>query len=96
MTKVVHCKRQKYDVYIGRPSIFGNPFSIGKDGIRSDVIQKYRDYFYKRIEEDLHFKEMILRCRDKTLGCFCKPLDCHGDIIAEWLDKDEINLWQQH
>lgn len=35
-TKVVHCKREKYDVYIGRPSIFGNTFVIGKGAIALD------------------------------------------------------------
>ena len=43
-TMVVHCKKEKYDVYIGRPSKWGNPFTIGKDGTREEVIQKYREY----------------------------------------------------
>ena len=42
MTKVVHCKKDGYDIYIGRPSKWGNPFSIGKDGTREEVIQKYK------------------------------------------------------
>jgi hypothetical protein len=39
---VVHCKREPYDVYIGRPSKWGNPFQIGRDGTRDEVIAKYR------------------------------------------------------
>jgi len=47
---VVHCKKEKYDVYIGRAvprsglkaSVWGNPFVIGKDGTREEVIVKYR------------------------------------------------------
>ncbi len=38
---VVHCKRKTYDVYIGRPGKWGNPFEIGKDGNRAEVIEKY-------------------------------------------------------
>ena len=86
MTKVVHCKRQKYDVYIGRPSEFGNPFSIGKDGTRDEVIEKYKTYFLERIEKDEYFKNKVLQLQDKTLGCFCKPQACHGDVISGWLD----------
>ena len=44
MYKVVHCKKEKYDVYIGRPSKWGNPFTIGIHGTREQVIQMYRDW----------------------------------------------------
>jgi hypothetical protein len=43
-TKVVHCKRAPFDIYIGRPSNWGNPFVIGRDGNREQVIEKYRAY----------------------------------------------------
>jgi hypothetical protein len=42
--RVVHCKKEKYDVYIGRPSKWGNPFVIGKHGDRAAVIRKYREW----------------------------------------------------
>ena len=42
--KVVHCKREKYDVYIGRGSKWGNPFKIGVNGSRREVIELYRDW----------------------------------------------------
>ena len=52
-TKVVHCTRGTHDVYIGRPSKWGNPFVIGKDGTREQVIRKYRNWtaFTYRLEE---------------------------------------------
>ena len=87
MTKVVNKYRDKYDIYIGRPSIFGNPFSVKEYG-REGCIQKFREYFYKRIKEDVKFKEAVLKFKDKTLGCFCKPLACHGDVIKEYLDNN--------
>ncbi|MGA9172340.1 MAG: DUF4326 domain-containing protein [Nitrososphaeraceae archaeon] len=46
VAKVVHCKKEKYDIYIGRPSRWGNPFVIGKDGTR-EVITKYNEWFFK-------------------------------------------------
>lgn len=42
--RVVHCKKEPYDVYIGRPSKWGNPFVIGKDGTREEVIAKYAEW----------------------------------------------------
>jgi hypothetical protein len=88
ITKVVHCKKEKYDVYIGRPSLFGNPFSIGKDGDRKHVIGKFGAYFYKRIMTDKNFYNEVQKLKGKVLGCWCKPKECHGDIIAIYLEND--------
>ena len=87
ITKIVHCKKEKYDVYIGRPSLFGNPFSIGKDGNRKEVIEKFRVYFHDRIWQDLDFTKKVKQLKGKILGCWCKPGKCHGDVIAAYLDK---------
>lgn len=46
--KVVHCKKSRHDVYVGRPSKWGNPFAIGRDGTRQEVIDKYRAYLLGR------------------------------------------------
>lgn len=87
-TRVVHCRKEKYDVYIGRPGEWGNPFVIGKDGSRADVIQKYRE----AVEKD---PEKIQKIRNelagKVLGCWCKPHNaCHGDVLAEIADKGRV------
>lgn len=80
--KVVHCKREKYDVYIGRPSKWGNPFRIGVDGTRTEVVQKYREWARNQV---LPLHEL----RGKTLGCWCKPHVCHGDVLVELVEKQE-------
>ena len=82
MTKVVHCKKDLYDVYIGRPSIWGNPYRIGRDGTREEVIEKYRKYIQS--SSKIHLIEDL---RGKTLGCWCKPNPCHGDILVELLER---------
>jgi len=82
MTSVVHCKRQRYDVYIGRPGKWGNPFSIGKDGNREQVIKKYREYILDKPELLSQLPEL----KNKTLGCWCKPQACHGDVLAELVE----------
>ena len=88
MTTVVNLTHDKYDVFIGRPSIFGNPFKITLAVDRDTVINKYREYFYNRIERDEAFKNrVILECTGRRLGCYCHPQACHGDIIAEWLNS---------
>lgn len=73
---VVHCKKEPYDVYIGRPSKWGNPFVIGKDGTREEVLALYRTWV---ATQTLPFSEL----RGLTLGCWCAPYPCHGDILME-------------
>jgi len=82
--KVVHCKKEKYDVYIGRPMIFGNPFIIGKDGNREEVVKKFEDY----ARNSRALMDWISLLHENTiLGCWCSPKLCHGDII--------IKLWKE-
>lgn len=82
MTKVVHCKKEPYDIYIGRPSPFGNPFVIGKDGTREEVVQKYKEWLLKQPA----LLSRVHELKGKTLGCWCSPQACHGDILKEIAD----------
>jgi hypothetical protein len=84
MTRVVHCKKEPYDVYIGRPSKWGNPFKIGKDGTREEVIEKYREYILSKPELLKDLSEL----KGKILGCWCKPKACHGDVLVELLNEN--------
>ena len=83
MTQVVHCKKEKYDVYIGRPSKWGNPFTIGKDGTRDEVITKYREWILTQANLLNDLDEL----KGKTLACWCHPQACHGDVLAELCEK---------
>ena len=71
---------QKSAVYIGRPSKWGNPFVIGKDGTREDVIVKYKIWIGNKPELMLQAKKELA---GKDLVCFCAPLPCHGDVLME-------------
>ena len=74
-TVVVHVKRAPYDVYVGRPSPFGNPFVIGRDGDRGTVIGKYRAWLLAQPA----LGELVRReLAGKVLGCWCAPAPCHG------------------
>jgi len=90
MNKIVNIKtKQPYDLYIGRfnqnygvsDSIFKNPFVIGKDGDRKEVIQKFKEYAYKnqKILDNLYLVD------NRVLGCWCNfpEEDCHGRILIE-------------
>lgn len=76
-SKVVNCKKEGCDVYIGRPSKWGNPFEIGKDGTREEVIRKYKDWILEQPELMRSLGEL----KNKTLGCWCSPQACHGDVL---------------
>ena len=77
---VVHCKNEAYDVYIGRPGPWGNPFSIGTDGNRDEVLDKFRNWLECQPALVAKVKAEL---RGKKLGCWCKPRACHGEILAE-------------
>jgi hypothetical protein len=77
-----------YDVYIGRGTLWGNPYQMGKEGTRDEVIAKFAYDFEKRfLKLPEKFDENIEKLRGKTLGCHCKPAACHGDVIANYLNS---------
>ena len=91
-TKVVHCKKDSYDVYIGRPSKWGNPFTHIKDKktqakfvveTRKESIENYREWILSQPELLKDLPEL----KGKVLGCWCKPKSCHGDILVELINK---------
>ena len=75
----VHCKQGSYDVYIGRPSKWGNPFIIGRDGDRGEVFAKYGEW----ILTQTWLMNSLDELDGKVLGCWCFPTSpCHGDILG--------------
>lgn len=83
ITKVVNLNVENYDVFIGRPSKWGNPFVIGPDGTRKEVIKKYKDYILSSSDLLKDLDEL----EGKILGCYCKPKACHGDVLVELIEK---------
>lgn len=69
---------EPYDVYIGRPSKWGNPFVIGKHGSRTEVITKYEIWLLYQSDLIASLHEL----RGKCLGCWCAPAPCHGDVLV--------------
>ncbi len=104
MIKVVHCKKEPFDVYIGRSynvgiEHFGNPWSHKPGAYAVDVptreqaIDNYRKWLEQKnffdVEPDrrLWILSRLPLLKDKTLGCWCSPLACHGDVIKELVEN---------
>lgn len=92
-TTVAHCLKEPFDVYIGRrspkhsESVWRNPYRIGPDGTREEVIVKHWDYLHRRPELLARVEEL----RGKRLGCYCrlsteKEPGCHGDNYIRVLE----------
>lgn len=102
--KVVHCKFDPYDVYIGRPSKWGNPFShkdntLAKFKVSTveEAVQKYHEWILQQPELIQQAKQELA---GKILGCWCRPKNgfngkvlCHGQIlvgIVDGINPDEV------
>jgi hypothetical protein len=78
---------EPFDVYIGRPSPWGNPFTHRSSGTqaefvvgtRDDAVQAYEIWLLAQPELVAKAKREL---RGKTLGCWCSPKRCHGDVLA--------------
>ena len=92
-TVVVNCTTEKFDFYGGRPGFLGNPMKLwdeipgGGRANRNYVLRWYKHYFDERIKSDADFRRQVLALKGKRLGCYCKPLPCHLDIVAAWLNN---------
>lgn len=74
-------------VYVGRPSKWGNPFYIGADGTRAQVIAKYRAWL---IDRPALVAAARRELQGKDLLCFCAPLACHGDVLHEIANTEDL------
>lgn len=87
-------------VYIGRKgygfeaSYWANEFLEGRDGTRLEVIQKFKQLLWKRMQ-NASFCKKLLELDGHDLGCWCTPLPCHGGVLiaaVEWLKKENSKL----
>lgn len=95
ITKVVNMKDDSFDIYIGRGSKWGCPYTIIKDrptlakeivGSKEEALSKYKEYVLGSPE----LLDSLDELEGKTLGCFCKPEKCHGDILLELLTMRKL------
>jgi len=99
LTRVVHCRKEPYDIYIGRPSKWGNPFT---HHTVADTMANYHvetrdqavDSYAEWIREQPELLAALPDLRGKVLGCWCKPARCHGDVLAELANAAELSAEQ--
>lgn len=86
-TKVINIKRDmdREHFYVGRGSVFGNPFSHKesklvkeKTNTREEAVRAYYNYIIQNKVLLENAKELY----GKTLGCFCHGKMCHADVLA--------------
>ena len=99
--RVVHCKHEPFDVYVGRPSKWGNPFRIG--AVYSHGPVALQGHPLSRVEAVQAYEAWLCsselgatllwalgqgELRGKTLGCWCAPLPCHADVLLRFANVD--------
>lgn len=96
MTEVVNIYHKRpYDVYCGRAGkgesgYFGNPIKLADGEARGATLEKFKEYFLNRIQNDQEFRDKVNALKGKRLGCFCAPNPCHVMIIIEYLEGKTI------
>ena len=91
-TKVVNLYKESYDVYIGRASgngesLWGNPFPVEKEEDREESIRKYEVYIREKLDSGKIPLFELRKLKGRRLGCFCKPKDCHGDVLVKLVSE---------
>ncbi|HUS89857.1 MAG TPA: DUF4326 domain-containing protein [Desulfosporosinus sp.] len=81
--KAVNMKTEKADVRIDRPYILGNPFKITAGVNREQSLKQYKRYLWNCIQVVDALNELAEMPDKTTLGCHCKPLPCHGDVVLK-------------
>lgn len=88
---VIHRKdasKYKNAVMIDRSTKWGNPFRLSDyGGDREVVLHKFRNWFLTNRELQDSVRAEL---KDKVLVCWCKPKKCHGDIYAEFLNREQL------
>ncbi len=90
MTRRVHIS-QPHDVYCGRPSIYGNPWSHKDETLakfKVDTKKEAIENFKNHLEMDEEFQKEVEKLKGKTLACWCKDNNCHVQVMVDWLNRD--------
>lgn len=96
MSRVVNLRHEPLGdaIYVGRAmpgrglagSAFANPYRLGQDGDRAEVIVKYRQW----IGGQPLLLDRLSELRGRRLACWCSPEPCHADVLAELVDADAL------
>lgn len=85
--RVVNKYNSDFDVNIQRPTMWGNPYKADDVGGRDTAIDLYKEHFYNLIRTKKITREHLETLRGARLGCTCYPKRCHGEIIADVVNR---------
>ena len=91
-----HTHMLAMDIMPGQEGWLGNPHPIGWCDIcrlyhsRDECIEQFKQDFYNKINNEPEFRDAVFMLKGKRLGCYCKPKNCHGDVVKAWIDTQEI------
>lgn len=95
-TIVMNLRQTRFGVYIGRDfkdprgrGKWGNPFEVGKDGDREEMISKHINWLNEPAQAELK-AQIVPELKGKVLLCYCKPRPCHGDYLAAIANGEEV------
>jgi Domain of unknown function (DUF4326) len=74
------------DVYVGRPSIYGNPFRVAPNGDLRAGVEQYRKWLLAQPKLVARVKREL---RGKNLVCWCAPQPCHADVLLAIANEDD-------
>ena len=93
MCEVLNKRSGRTDgVYVGRPSKWGNPFVVGRDGSREEVVRKYSEWLFRNVE----LLGQVHELRGKNIVCWCAPHACHADVLLELANEydEQVAPWE--
>lgn len=83
MCTIVNKHKESYDVDITRKDKWGNPFTLQEMQNNRELCIEYYEYY---LSQQITMGKLDLsELKGKTLGCVCKPLACHGDVLREYV-----------
>lgn len=92
---MVNKYKEPYDIYIGRGSLWGNPYTHLKTETKAEYkvdtreqsIEMFEKHLRERLVNEPYLRDELMKLKGKTLGCFCKPKSCHGDVISKLVEE---------
>ncbi len=99
-TKVVNKRYEEYDIYIGRGSKWGNPYTHIKGETKAQFLVDSREESIEKYEEWARQQPDLLNSlhelKNKRLGCFCSPYHCHGDVLVKLIEEmEQDDFWDE-
>lgn len=98
--KILEVAGTRTVINIGRPSVFGNPYTVEEYG-REPALMMYSEWLRMEIGNNSTFRQKVKDLHGKALACWCAPLPCHGDLLAAAAaelveeDKPRSDEWRE-